>query len=122
MTLLPSHGMFHRPPYLAAERHHGVFHDGAVADVFGRRERIGWEWVFPGLVVDVEGGRIAEEVHVCLPEGGDGSDVLPIPLEEIGKHLFSRVQHGGQHVLSEIFGRIGVGLVFFEIFEEFFLP
>ena len=111
--------MFHGAVDFAAERHHRILDDPPFADIGGRRERIAGV-NFPGFVVDVERGRIAEKIHVRLPEGGDRPDVLPVAFEQVGEHLFPRREHGGQHVFAEIFGGIGICVVLFEIFEELF--
>ena len=61
----------------------------------------------PGLIAQIELGLLAQQIHVGLPERGDGSNVLPIALKGICKHLLPCCQHVGDNVLTEVVGRAG---------------
>ena len=54
------------------------------------------------LTVEIEGGVLAQQVHVGLPQGADRADVLPVALEFIGEQAVALVQNGGDDVLAEV--------------------
>lgn len=54
------------------------------------------------LAVEVEGGVLAQQIHIGLPQGADRADVLPVALEFIGEQAVALVQNGGDDVLAEV--------------------
>ena len=111
--------MFHRAFDLAAESDHRIFHYAVFADIFGRCKRIA-RMNFLRCAAHVEHGIFIQQIHIRLPERSDRAHIFPVALETIGKHPFPRFQHCGQHVFSEVLRRIGIFIVLFQIFKEFF--
>ena len=115
---MEEHRVFHRPVHLAAAGNHGVGDLRVRAGDVGRLD--GCAGVDgPALVVHVQAAAAAgQQVHVGVPQGVDGTHVLPVARETVGHQLLARVQHVGDDVLAEVVGGVGVGLVVDQVFAQ----
>ena len=96
---------------LGAFGHEGVDDLGLLVDVGGRHG--GVTGIDGGALVttELEGGLLAQQIHVGFPQRIDGSHVLPVAVEGIGHHFVTGGQETGDDVLAKVVGGIGVFLV-----------
>ena len=71
-------------------------------------------------VLEVESDLGIEQIHICLPEAVDGSDILPVALEGISEHSLARVQHCGKNILAEVVAGALLDLILGEILSQLF--
>ena len=70
---------------------------------------------FPVFAGKVKTGLRVQKVHIGFPQAVNRADVLPVALKAIRKHTLACVQHGGQHILTEVIRGVLVLLVRFQI-------
>ncbi len=126
------HGCFHSSPLLyddareedgvvdgavdtAAFRHHGVDDGGVVADALaGLAGVAGID--FPVFIKQVDAGMAGvQDLHVGLPQAGNGAHVLPVTAEVVGVHTAPVLEQVGNDVFAEVVFGVGVGLVLGEV-------
>ena len=59
-----------------------------------------------------------QDLHVGLPEGGDGSYVFPVSVEMISIHPASVTQQIGNDVVSKVIFRVRVSFILYEVLSE----
>ena len=64
---------------------------------------------------EVQGNIGIEDVHICVPEAVDGTNILPVTLKVVGEHSLTAGKHMGKNVFAEVMVRVGVVFVVDEV-------
>ena len=72
----------------------------------------------PAAVMQINGDRTLQQVHVGVPQALNGTDILPVAAEAVGAHLFAPAKHLGDDILAEILGALGVQLIRTQVFAQ----
>ena len=73
----------------------------------------------PVLIKQVDAGMTGvQDLHVGLPQAGDGADILPVAAEMIGIHTAAVFQQVGDDVLAKVVLGVGIGFVLGEVFLQ----
>ena len=103
-------GVLHLAPDVAALSHGAIAHIGRLGKE-GRRAGGRAAVNGPALIQQVQPRARREHIHIGIPQGIQSAHVLPVSLKAVGHHLLSGLQHGGDDILAEIIGRVGVSIV-----------
>ena len=95
------HALFNVTVDHAALGYQRIVYHRIRADVMGRQSgALGID--APFLFGKAELRLFAKKIHVRLPKGADGTDVLPIAAEAVSVKVRARVKQIGDYVLAEI--------------------
>ena len=111
------HRVLHHAVYAAAAGDQRVGHLGVGAGDMGRLDgSTGIDG--PAVIIHADTAVDGQHIHVGIPQGVDGTYVLPIAVETVGHQLLAGGQHVGDDVLAEVVGGVGIGLVVDEVLAQ----
>ena len=111
-------GIVDRAVDLAAFGNHGVDDGGVAADLLAGTAGVAGVDL-PVFIKQVDAGVLGiQNLHVGLPQAGNGADVLPVAAEVVGVHTAAVFQQVGDDVLAKIVLGVGVSLVLGQVLLE----
>ena len=102
----------------ASVGNHGILHQGIAAYPVSGHAAVS-AVNLPVFIKEIDAAVLrVQDLHVGLPEGGDGPYVLPVSVEVISIHPSSVTQQVGNDVVAKVIFRVRVSLILYEILSE----